>query len=83
MMKNKQKGFVLGLIVVIIAALILGGIYFYEKKQISVTPSVPAVASWKVYTNIQFGYQIKYPSDWLVDGNPLAANLSSDSVFCP
>lgn len=31
-----------------------------------VTPTPDATANWKTYTNTEYGYSIKYPTDWVV-----------------
>ena len=74
-----KKGFVIPLIIAIVAILAIGGsVYFSKNKKVeapvinpvasstvatSTATSTDVTAGWKTYTNIQLGYQIKYPKD--------------------
>lgn len=81
-----QKGFtpiiiILGIVLILG---IVGGVYYFGKNFVKVPVSKPQVlvsstpqptqinetASWKTYTNNQYGYSIKYPSE---------ANMSIDT----
>lgn len=75
---NKQKGFIVPLLIGIIALLIIGvGVYIYSNKKVVEAPVVvdtnlPATTTDIVYVDKVNGYQIKLPSDWIgykvVDG---------------
>lgn len=55
-MKNLQKGFIVPLILAIIAILIVGGgayVYLNKKTQIF----------WKTYTSEKYGFEFKYPQN--------------------
>lgn len=56
------------LIIVILAAIVCGGIlayqYWWVPKQEGKAPEKEATG-WKIYTNEKYGYEIKYPSNWL------------------
>ncbi|MGB8816256.1 MAG: hypothetical protein WCC74_03455 [Minisyncoccia bacterium] len=93
-MKNKQKGFVIPLLIGIIAVLIIGGgVYIYTNKKVAETPvavqntatTTSAIKDWKTYTNKKFGYQIKYPNDWIYDVNLFDESNFGEGgiVFCP
>jgi len=40
------------------------------------------IVGWKVYTDIERGFQISYPSGWVVDQN-IMADGSGNKFFCP
>ena len=80
-MNNKQKGFVLPIIITIVALLVLGGgayIYINKKPLDNQAINIPDVVNnipistttktsdWKVYTNTQYGFEVKYPSGWKI-----------------
>lgn len=78
-MKNSQKGFVLPLLLIIIAALLVaGGAYVYvQNKQTNqmsdvtlpdqTTPTAQTsntqTADWKTYTNSQYSFSFQYPAN--------------------
>jgi hypothetical protein len=74
-MKNNKKGFAsLILIGAVVVLLAIGG-YFALKakqqppvKQVSTT-SATETASWKTYTNNQYGFEFKYPASWALIEN--------------
>lgn len=37
------------------------------------TPTPDPTAGWKTYTNEEFGFQIKYPSDWQLNGKMITS----------
>lgn len=67
------------LILLIIIAVITGGMYYLGKTKAKLTPSPMPItsvkstptpnptASWKTYTNTKLGYSVKYPSDFKLD----------------
>ena len=71
-MKNSQKGFVIPLVIVVIALLAIGGgIYAYQKNttqrvQIGDTNATSTIdtVNWKTYKNTELGFQFMYPSTW-------------------
>ena len=86
-MKNKQKGFVIPIVIAIVALLVLGGgyvFYSYQKgcfgcnkgeptkslgdiiNNIPISTTTNKTSDWKVYTNTQYGFEVKYPSDWKI-----------------
>ncbi len=57
-MKNKQKGFIIPFLLVIIALIVIGGgVYIYNKNSVE-TPD----KSSKTYTNTQYKFSFNYPS---------------------
>lgn len=42
--------------------------------QISPTPFLETIAEWTTYTNENFGFEIKYPTDWTIDSRDFALN---------
>ena len=75
----KQKGFA-PIIIIVLVAIVASGVYFLGTKNIlklptsfslptispSPTPTPDPTANWKTYTNYEYGYSVKYPSDWKV-----------------
>lgn len=70
-----KKGFTyLPLIIIIAAVLAFGTVaYFAFNKPVAKTnvnvvvntnTTVDATEDWKTYTNSQFGFQLKHPTDW-------------------
>jgi hypothetical protein len=71
---NLKKGFVLPLVIAIVAILAIGGTVYLttkEKVEAPVTDSVD-VTDWKTYKNEKYGFEFKYPADW---------KIIPDSVF--
>jgi hypothetical protein len=69
-MKNTQRGFIVPLVIAIIALLAVGGgVYVYTKNHSTNTAATttPQVASLKTYTNSKYGFQFKYPQEFLPD----------------
>ncbi len=77
-MKNLQKGSAVPLIIGIIAVLVIGGgIYYSVNKSNSLvtstntadTPSKNETSDWKTYKDETYGFEFKYPSDWVLQKN--------------
>jgi len=82
-MKTIHRGFIIPLVLALIAfALAGGGAYVYtQQKQanenVVITPNTQATSTtqnsatqsnnWKTYTNTALGFSIKYPTDWKID----------------
>ena len=65
-----RKGFVLPLIVGLVIGVIITFAYFVLKPKIQpkITKNVKQEdTAWKVYQNLDFGYELKYPPDWIID----------------
>jgi hypothetical protein len=52
-------------IVIVIMIIIAGGIIVWRYLVYPETPT----ADWNIHTNTQYGFEIKYPSDWQVDSD--------------
>lgn len=77
---NYHKGFIVPLLLALIALLLAGGAYVYVQKNqtnqlvtgnvalpqaTSTTPtSNSQTADWKTYTNVQYGFSFKYPNNY-------------------
>ncbi len=52
------------------------------QAQPQATSTDASMASWKTYTNDQYGFEVKYPSDWLTQsGDPLSPNVNHNFVL--
>ena len=70
-MPNSRQGFVIPLIIAIIAVLIIGaGVYLTDHKKVE-APAIVGTSDWKTYTNIQYGFSVNYPN---------ITNISSSSI---
>ncbi len=66
------------LILVVIAGLVTTNLWLYFWNQKEITPSQPQsvvtttdpLAGWQTYTNGQYGFNIKYPSNWVAKEIP-------------
>ncbi len=79
-MKNIQKGFVVPLVIAIIAVLAIGGgIYYSKNKKVSISQEH---SDWKTYTNKTYGFETKYPSSWSVEekNTPIVPRNGGDGL---
>lgn len=75
-MKNTQRGFIVPLLIAIIAVLVVGGgVYLYTQNNsqqptaLQATNSLLATSSnqyagWKTYSNTKYGFSFKYPAGY-------------------
>jgi len=68
-----QKGIGTIHILVILALLVLAGsvgyVYYWQQKNIAPQPPAPQsdeTATWKTYSNEQYGFEVRYPTSWYV-----------------
>jgi hypothetical protein len=78
---TKKQGFIMPIVLAIIAvALIGGGAYYFIKQKQSTTPVLPeqttptsaetqssVPSDWKTYRNEQYGFEFKYPPTFVVE----------------
>jgi hypothetical protein len=69
-----KKGFVVSLIIAVIAILVIGGVLVYQNKKAEVL--VIGGNDWKTYTNDEHGFEINYPSDWKVFNTQLVSRIA-------
>src|SRR3990167_7711464 len=66
---------ILGIVfLVVVLAAIVSGIYYWQTtSQIPPVAQFPVhkdeMAGWKTYSNVQYGYELKYPVDWFTNCN--------------
>lgn len=68
-----QKGFMNLVLIGIVILLVIGGGYFVWSKKIKKDIKLDVVANnviedtsgWKTYINSQYGFEFKYPQDWI------------------
>lgn len=83
-MKTTQRGFIVPLVLVIIALLLVGsGAYVYvqnrQVKQLEIVNQASATskgqvtdsqtAGWKTYTSKEYGFEMQYPADWVLESS--------------
>lgn len=74
-MNNSQKGIstIKDVLIVVVAIVLIGGGAFAYKywwvPRVSENIQNDETADWKTYTNTQYGFEIKYPSDWITEKN--------------
>ncbi|MBP9711685.1 MAG: hypothetical protein KBD55_01485 [Candidatus Pacebacteria bacterium] len=79
-------------VVLTILVLLLAWIIFFEKfapisnhelvaentdQAVSSAPSADAISNWKTYTNTQHGFELKYPSNWVISDTPDFIQISN------
>ncbi|MDO8604009.1 MAG: hypothetical protein Q7K40_01185, partial [bacterium] len=70
-MKNSQKGFIVPVLLALIATLLVGGgtyIYIHNKtaNQLEDASFAAQTVGWKTYSNTTSGVTFKYPPNWLI-----------------
>jgi hypothetical protein len=68
-MKNFRHGFA-SIILILIVVVIFCGLYFYFKKERNIedVQTIQTTTSdLKTYTNTQYGFSLKYPSNWQIN----------------
>jgi hypothetical protein len=88
---GKQKGFVIPLIIAIVAIFAVGGGYYYTQKgnflkddkkgnvvidDSKIASTADETKDWKTYKSEEYGFEFKYPADWTYREN----NLSGGST---
>ena len=58
---NKKLYLILSIVAILI---IIGGIWYWQSRSMSVDQSVDQTANWKTYVNNEYGFEFKYPQDW-------------------
>lgn len=70
-----QKGLTSIHIVILIGVVLLGYLFYSGKialpqkqtdQPIAETSKVDETADWKTYTNTKYGFEVKYPNDWIM-----------------
>lgn len=95
-MKNNKGFIGMGVILAIIAVLVVGcGAYYFGTKNNSVlkNPMVgnsqsvevqdnisPIDLNWKTYSDVDAGYELKYPSDWIMDIGTVSTTYPSPII---
>lgn len=59
---NKGSAVVVAIIGIIVLA-VIGGVVWYVVSD----KAENSIANWKTYTNKEYGFEIKYPSNWTID----------------
>lgn len=77
---KSQKGFIIPLIIAIIAILVVGGVVFVMQKKEVKAPVIADISNWKTYTNIQYGFEFKYPNNSYVvtDNSQVKVGINAD-----
>lgn len=78
------------LIVVILAVIVGGGVLVWTKKQEVPSTGLPETeekevedetADWKTYRNEWYGFEIKYPEDWIFNQDVMSFGFSSGKLI--
>jgi hypothetical protein len=64
-MKNYKRGFLVPVVIIIVVAVMGGGVYLFVKNKDGFKEGFSSVSTalWSVHTNVTDGYTFKYPSD--------------------
>lgn len=73
---NNQKGLAPIIIIVVLAAIIGGGVFAWQKFGTSKQELKDETADWQTYTNEQYGFEFKYPSNLIVDTSISSKGMS-------
>jgi len=66
-MKQRQGSAALIVFMVIVVALIIGGVWYYEaNKSAPTAPIIQTTQSTQTYTNMEYGFSFQYPQGWQV-----------------
>lgn len=97
-MKNLQRGYVIPLIIAVIAVLAIGGGIYYSKNRtessttnnisgsnpdIQIQSALNETSEWQTYTSTRFGFSFKYPPNWYVNDNLGVNSLSVGNYSYP
>lgn len=78
-MNQNQKGFSSNVIIILIVLVAIGiGFYFWQQSQLL---AIDETADWKIYKNLELGYEIKYPPEWFLKEEPFRSTCLNTS-FC-
>ncbi|MBP9821888.1 MAG: hypothetical protein KBC81_00340 [Candidatus Pacebacteria bacterium] len=66
---NKKFAITFG-VLILLATGAYAGIWYWQKQQVAVvaptpTPKTGETVNWKTYTSTEYGFEFKYPSDWV------------------
>ena len=67
---KKQSGFALSIVILIAMTLIVAGgtgYYFYKTSQEQKEQAVDGAVNWEIYRNKQYGFELKYPPEYLIE----------------
>lgn len=70
-----MKKYLIGIIIIIVLAVIIGGGYFGYQKYLSPT------VNWKTYTNTEYGFEFKYPEVLTKQEATLMSNFGQLNYF--
>jgi len=76
------------MIIVLVAVILFGGVFAYQhffvKPQVQIIQPVQKInqtAGWKIYTNTQYGFEFKYPSNYyMVSDSPVNSDFLKHNV---
>lgn len=93
-MKNKKKGFIVLMLLAIIALLVIGGsVYIYQTKKVEAPAAVDAgtkqtntqtdTVNWKTYRNEKDGFEFEYPPEAKENLSSTFVKITPNTGNCP
>lgn len=80
---HKISPITLGVLILIIITGIASwtALYFQPKSELVVAPIVDQFAGWKTYINSQYGFELKYPENWIIQSeDSLSVVIANDKL---
>src|SRR3989344_1680325 len=82
---SKKALIIILVLVFILAGVAYGGIWYWQKQSSDIviptfTPRPDPTADWQTYTNKEYGFEFKYPKDWLPKDVKFGISLTHNRI---